>query len=179
MKLQLFISGFLLFNLHFSFGQIQPLLEGAYQRFSGASSIIMHTAEKMPESLYNYKPASDVRTFGQLIGHIIESNYFFCNQILEDGKAVDTDAIVGSKSKLLSALSESFSYCEDAHKQLDEKSSLDQVHFQGQLKPKLEVLNTNNMHNIMHYGNLVIYLRMNGLVPPTSDQEFMKKLMGG
>ncbi|HMQ05766.1 MAG TPA: DinB family protein [Saprospiraceae bacterium] len=178
MKLRLYASGFLLFSLHCAFCQIQPLLDGAFQRFSGTSSIIMYTAEKMPESLYNYTPASDVRTFGQQIQHIIESNYFFCNQILEEGKTIDTEAMAGSKSKLLNALSESIRYCEMAHSQLGEKSSLEKLPFQGQLKPKLEILNTNIMHNIMHYGNLVIYLRMNGFVPPTSDQEFMKKLMG-
>ena len=77
----------------------------------------------------------------------------------------------------IAALSEAFAYCDRAYETLTDESAVEMVKFMGGDNPKLGVLNTNQVHTIEHYGNLVTYMRIKGLVPPTSDPEFMKELM--
>lgn len=161
-----------------SLAQTDDLILSSYERYMGTQNIIKYAAEIMPEELYQYKPTNEVRSYGEMIGHIIESKYFFCAQVLGEKHDSDIEGKVINKKELILELEKACDYCEKAHESMSNKTALEKIQSQGTLRPKLEVLNTNSMHAIMHYGNLVIYLRLNGLIPPTSDRDFMKKLMG-
>lgn len=179
MKLILIIAlPYIFGGLTKTFAQSEDLILSSFERYMGTQSIVKHAAEIMPEELYHYKPTEGVRSFGDMIAHIIESKYFFCAQVLGEKDDSDIEGKIKSKLELIRELEKVCTYCEEAHKSMNNSSALEKIQSQGALRPKLEVLNTNSMHTIMHYGNLVIYLRMNGIVPPTSDMAFMKKLMG-
>ena len=145
--------------------------------YGGVRQILVRTAEKMPEANYGFKPADDVRTFGQIVGHIADAQYLFCSAVLgEKNPAPKIEKTKTSKADLVAALSDAVAYCDRAHASITDKSGSDTVKFMGGDTPKFGVLTVNSVHSIEHYGNLVVYLRMNGIIPPTSEPEFMKGL---
>src|SRR5436190_6926747 len=76
---------------------------------------ILQSAEKMPEENYSFKPAPRVRTFGQILGHVAEEQYFYCGAVKGEQKAADIEKTKTSKADLLAALRDSFAYCDSAY----------------------------------------------------------------
>lgn len=154
-----------------------PLSAHNRHLYGGVRQILVRTAEKMPEENYGFKPADSVRTFGQIVGHIADAQYAFCSAVLgEKNPAPKIEKTKTAKADLVAALSEAVAYCDKAHASITDKSGSETVKFMGSEMPKFGVLTVNSLHSIEHYGNLVVYLRMNGIVPPTSEPEFMKEL---
>ena len=129
-------------------------------------------AEQMPEADYGFKPTDSVRTFGQIIGHVAGAQFMFCAAALgEPARAEDeVEASRTTKAELVQALRESTEYCARAYAQTD-AATLGTADLFGQQMPKLMVLNMNAAHNGEHYGNLVTYLRIKGMVPPSSQPQ--------
>ena len=131
---------------------------------------IERAAEKMPEEEYAFKPDPAVRSFGQIVGHIADSNYLFCSTVLgEDNPSPGIEKNKATKAELRAALHEAFSYCNRAYVSLTDASANETVKAFGQERNKLGALWFNASHNLEHYGNLVVYMRVKGIVPPSSD----------
>jgi uncharacterized damage-inducible protein DinB len=153
-----------------------PLTAHNKSLFGGIKIILLRSAEKMPEENYNFKPTDVVRSYGQIIGHVADSQYAFCSIVLgEKNPAPKVEQTKTSKADLIAALKEAFAYCDKAYDSLTDAAAIQMVKFQGGNKPKLGVLTTNNVHTIEHYGNLITYMRMKNIVPPTSEPEFTQK----
>lgn len=145
--------------------------------YEALQKIIVGSAELMPEEKYGFKPVESVRSFGQILGHAASSQYYMCATVRGEKPAPPKiDASSASKAELIAALRAAFAYCDTAWSGMNDASGAEVVAFMDDDSPKLGVLIVNNIHTIEHYGNLIVYLRMNGLVPPTSDPEFMKSL---
>jgi uncharacterized damage-inducible protein DinB len=129
------------------------------------------TAEMMPEENYGYRPTEAVRSFGELMGHVANAGYMFCSAVLgEDSpNATNIEKTVTSKAGLVEAVKTMFAYCDKAY-QIDEMKAMEEVTFFGRQGSRLWVLVFNSTHNFEHYGNLVTYLRMNGMTPPSSQR---------
>jgi uncharacterized damage-inducible protein DinB len=147
-----------------------PLSTGAKGVFASLKNNVLKAAEEMPESDYSYKPVETVRTFGQLIGHIADSQYEFCTPVItgESGKDPGNEKSKTTKSDLIAALKTAFSYCDQGYDSMTDAKASDMVKFFGRDMAKLTILNFNSTHTGEHYGNIVTYLRMKGLVPPSS-----------
>lgn len=153
-----------------------PMSGHARYMFGAIRQIALKSAETLPEESYGFKPADSVRTYGQIVGHIADSQYFFCSAALgEKNPAPRIEKNKTSKGDLIAALRESFDYCDTAYAMNDAKGT-EPVKLMRSDQPRLGVLYVNIAHTMEHYGNLVTYLRMKGFVPPTSDAEFMKQL---
>jgi uncharacterized damage-inducible protein DinB len=128
-------------------------------------------AEQVPDSSYSYRPTPTVRTFGQLIAHIAGSQDMFCAQALGE-KANDSDLIektTTGKAALVAALKASTQHCEKAYAISDAEAMRRTVKtFTGD-RSALWALMFNAVHNNEHYGNIVTYMRMLGMVPPSSQ----------
>jgi uncharacterized damage-inducible protein DinB len=133
---------------------------------------ITTVAEELPESTYAYKPTPDVRSFGQLFGHVAGAQYMFCAAALgESGRNEDDiEKTRKTKSELVTALKASTDYCKKAYA-LSDKTAQGKIKLFGQERTKLFALGLNANHDAEHYGNLVTYLRMNGMVPPSSRRQ--------
>jgi uncharacterized damage-inducible protein DinB len=154
-----------------------PLTTSNRHIYGGAQQIVLRAAENMPEEHYGFKPVETVRTFGEIVGHIADAQYIFCSVVLgEKNPGLKIEKTKTSKADLIAALKESFTYCNRAYDGLTDVSATQVVKFMGGEKPKLTVLIVNEVHSIEHYGNLVTYMRMKNLVPPTSEPDFMKSL---
>ena len=123
----------------------------------------------MHEENYNFRPTDAVRSFGQVVGHVADSQYMFCSIVLgEKNPAPNIEQTKTSKADLIAALKAAFAYCDKSYDGMTDASATQIVKL-GADTPKLGVLTVNNIHSVEHYGNLVAYMRMKNIVPPTSD----------
>jgi uncharacterized damage-inducible protein DinB len=148
-------------------------LSGATRYMYGVSkNDLLKSAEEMPEENYSFKPVSTVRSFGQLVGHVADAQYEFCAAIVGDGKQPPgIEKSKTSKADLVQALKDGFAYCDQAYSSMTDAHAAEIIKFFGHDAPKLTILSFNVGHNMEHYGNMVTYLRIKGLVPPSSQQQ--------
>jgi len=130
---------------------------------------LVKSAEKMPEANYSFQPTDSVRTFGQIIGHVADAEILFCSAAKGEKKDSNAEKTLKSKAELVAALKDSFSYCDGVYNSLTDASGVEKVKFFGRDMTRLGVLNFNIAHSNEHYGNIVTYLRIKGLVPPSSE----------
>ena len=136
------------------------------------SAWIERAAEKMPEEQYAFKPDPAVRSFGQILGHIADADYLFCSAVLgESSPSPGIEKTKTTKAELTAALHDAFAYCSRAYDALTDAGATETVKAFGQERNKLGVLWFNASHNLEHYGNLVVYLRLKGFVPPSSERK--------
>jgi uncharacterized damage-inducible protein DinB len=134
---------------------------------------ITAAAEQMPESSYAYRPVASVRTFGELIAHIAGSQHMFCAAATGD-KATAEDDIeknVHAKAALIAALKESTTYCQKAYSMSDADAMKRPVELFGMKQNGMWTVLENTAHDSEHYGNIVTYMRMLGMVPPSSQPQ--------
>ncbi len=131
---------------------------------------LLGSAEKMPEQNYNFKPTDAVRSFGQVIGHVADAQYLFCSIALgEKNPSLRIEQTKTSKADLIASLKDAFAYCDKAYDGMTDASATQTVKLFGGDMPKPVVLTANDMHLSEHYGNLVTYLRLKNIVPPSSE----------
>lgn len=132
---------------------------------------IERAAEKMPEEEYAFKPDPAVRSFGQILGHIADADYLFCSAFLgENRPSPQIEKTKTTKAELALALHDAFAYCNRAYDALTDANANETVKAFGGERNKLGVLWFNASHNLEHYGNLVVYMRLKGIVPPSSER---------
>jgi uncharacterized damage-inducible protein DinB len=155
-----------------------PLSGGAKRTYGVIKGYITRAAAKMPEEQYAFKPTPDVRSFGQIVGHIADANYGFCAAAAGekppvggfDPGAVSIEKTKTSKADLQKALADAFAYCDKVHASMTDSAGAAAVKLFNNDMPKLSVLEFNTHHDFEHYGNIVTYMRLKGLVPPSSEQ---------
>jgi uncharacterized damage-inducible protein DinB len=134
-----------------------------------AAGYILAAAEQMPEADYGFKPTPDVRSFGQLVGHVANAQYAICAAALgETSPARQNFEQTTEKAGLVAALRASTEYCNRAYA-LSDADALQTTQLFGSQRTRLSALVMNAAHNYEHYGNLVTYMRMKGMVPPSSQ----------
>lgn len=137
--------------------------------YTPVRGFVLAAAEQMPEADYGFKPTPDVRSFGQLIGHIANAQFMICALALgETSSATQNYEEVTAKDALLEALRASNAVCDRAYAQSDE-SAMQMGNLFGQQRTRLGMLTLNAAHDFEHYGNIVTYMRMKGMVPPSSQ----------
>ena len=146
---------------------------------SDFESEMMGLAKAMPADKYSFTPSTatfasgsttefkGVRSFGSMVGHIAEANYFYGSAIGGLKADVDVKAIEKMKDKdqIVAALAASFAFAHKAMATLTEKNAFESVH---ESSTRASLAGGLVAHGFDHYGQLVEYLRMNGMVPPAS-----------
>ena len=146
-----------------------PLSTDVRRSYADVKSNILKSAEKMPEENYGFKPAPRVRTFGQILGHVAEEQYFYCGTAKGEQKAVDIEKTKTAKADLLAALQDSFAYCDAVYGALTDATAAQTIQVGQSQRTRLHILWGNTLHDTSHYGNLVTYWRIKGLVPPSTE----------
>ncbi len=150
--------------------QQRSFSEDARQIYDLVKRNILRTAEKVPEEHYSFKPTDDVRTVGQLLGHIADANFNICAAASGDERPRSTiEKTAGTRSETVKGLQESFEYCDGIYKTMTDEKGAETTKFFGGERTRLGILNFNAFHDMEHYGNLVTYMRMKGIVPPSSE----------
>jgi uncharacterized damage-inducible protein DinB len=122
----------------------------------------------MPDENYGFRPTDSV-TYGQIVGHVADSQYLFCSTATgKKNPAPDIEKTKTTKTDLIAALKEAFAYCDETYDRLTDATAAQPIKLFGSDAPRLGALEVNLMHDFDHYGNLATYLRLKGIVPPTS-----------
>jgi len=155
-----------------------PMATWLHNAFNTNRKNIEKSAEKVSEDLYGLRPGAqeEVRTFGQILGHLANFNYMWCSQAKGEknpGQGSDFEKLA-SKAALLRALSDAFTYCDTAYAALTDASGLEvitvtQENGRKAQVPRMSLLVLNYGHNNDHYGNLVTYMRIKSIVPASSE----------
>jgi len=139
--------------------------------YARMKTILVSSAEKMPEENYNFKPMEAVRSYGQIVGHVADAQYNFCSMALgETNPGLKIEETKTTKADLVAALKGALAYCDKAYDGMTDAAGTQTVKLFGMNMPKFGVLNINNAHDMEHYGNLVTYMRMKNIVPPSTEQ---------
>jgi len=164
------------------FGQASnPISAGSAFHYALIKRLVTAAADRMPEEHYKFQPltAPDVRTFAQLIGHLADSNFRLCS-IIAGADAARDEGIERSKSTkadLLKALADSFVFCDQVHAKMTDAAIVAMVKFDAggegtrvplEPMPKVTAFAFHTAHAFEHYGNMVTYMRMKEILPPSS-----------
>jgi uncharacterized damage-inducible protein DinB len=145
-----------------------PLSSDARAGWTFVKTIVLRAAEKMPEADYAFKPVPEVRSFGQLIGHITFSQKTLCSMV-KGAPAPEEGAEKTAKAGLIAALKDSDALCDAAFENLTDANATDMLKIWGESRTRVTGLFMLSFHGYEHYGNMVTCMRMKGLVPPTSE----------
>jgi uncharacterized damage-inducible protein DinB len=152
-----------------------PLTAALKRQFDGVARNVKEAAEKMPEDKYTYQATKDVRTFGGFVGHVANAHYMLCSRAKGEANPNKDDLEKTSgKAALVKAITAANDYCASVFTAANDKWMLETIS-QGQganatQVPRAAVLAGNTSHSNEHYGNLVTYMRINGLVPPSTER---------
>jgi uncharacterized damage-inducible protein DinB len=142
--------------------------KGFYTVVSGE---VIAAAEKMPEQNYSFKPTPEVRSFGQLVGHVADAQYLFCSMATgEPNPKKAIEKTMTTKADLVSALKDAVAYCNKAYAGMTDAQGSQMVKMFNYDLARLTVFSVNTAHTDEHYGNMVTYLRIKGIVPPSSEK---------
>lgn len=131
---------------------------------------IMATAEMLDEELYAFRPTEEVRSMGEILAHIANAQFFFCSSAAgEDSPNTENyEETRTTKAEIVEALETGFGYCTEVYGKMTDDMGAEMVTFFGNEMAASAVLAFNSAHNYEHYGNLVTYMRLNGITPPSS-----------
>jgi uncharacterized damage-inducible protein DinB len=153
-----------------------PITTSLRSAWNGAKRNVRRSADVMPEAKYNFKPVDSVRTFGALLAHVAGASYEFCAAAKGEKSPHAEDEFEKSaktKAEIVKALDGAIAYCDEVYKTLDDAKAAQIVGgaFGGSQGARAANLIGNTNHFNEHYGNIVTYLRINGLVPPSSQPQ--------
>jgi hypothetical protein len=148
--------------------QSNPLSADAKGDYTSIKNILLKSAEKMPEENYSFRTTPQVRTYGEMIAHIADVQTMLCATAKGEQKK-GTAGGKTSKADLSAALKESFDYCDAVYDSMTDGAGAQTVKMFGHDKTKLGVLFFNVEHNNEMYGQMVAYMRIKGIVPPSSE----------
>jgi hypothetical protein len=130
--------------------------------WSNVKRNIRESAEQMPEADYGFKPTPEVRTFGQILAHVAGASYVYCSAAKGEKTPFTEDAFektATTKAAIVKVTQEALDYCDGAFLALNDGNA-----------PGFKALIGQIAHDNEHYGNLVTYFRLKGMVPPSSKR---------
>jgi uncharacterized damage-inducible protein DinB len=147
-----------------------PLVTVSKNIYAISKNDILGSVDKIPDDTWSFQPTKDVRTVAQLFAHVADAQYEFCGLVAE-GKSVpkDIEKTLKTKAEIVPALKEAFAYCDAAYAKMTDAGAAQMVAFFGMRITLLGAMDFNTAHNMEHYGNLVTYMRIKGIVPPSSE----------
>jgi uncharacterized damage-inducible protein DinB len=153
--------------------QESPVVESLAGVHETVKGFITQTAETLSEDLYGFRPTEEVRTAGQILAHVADAQYMFCSTAAgeESPMSESIEQTRTTKAEITSALQAAFAYCDGVYEGLSDAEGARAVSFFGMDLTGAAVLSMNTAHNYEHYGNLVTYMRINGITPPSSQMQ--------
>lgn len=148
--------------------QSNPISADAKQGYMSIKNILLKSADKMPEENYSFRTTPQVRTYGEMIAHIADVQTALCAMAKGEQKK-GTAAGKTSKADLVAALKASFDSCDPVYDSMTDAAGAQTVKMFGHDTTKLGVLNFNIAHDNEMYGQMVAYMRIKGIVPPSSE----------
>jgi hypothetical protein len=150
-----------------------PVTDVLRASLAGRQKNTIAAIEAMPADKFGFKPTPDQMSFGHLAAHIVEANYFFCSKV-GDVAAPKVDEVkdTDGKDKLAAAAIASFDFCGTALAKAEDAKLGDSIQdFAGKAQPRAWAALTLAASWADHYGAAAMYLRLNGVLPPTAQKK--------
>jgi hypothetical protein len=149
--------------------QTNPVVAEQKTAYTNNKNNLIKAAEKMPEDAYSFKPMPEMETFGQRMIHIA-NQIGTCSGLTGERKP-NPAAGKTAKADIVAGLKTSFEVCDTAWDSMNDKTAMEMVAGRGgQQRSKITALIGNTTHNTEMYGYISVYMRLKGVVPPTSDR---------
>ncbi len=139
------------------------------QTYTAVKNNIGKSADKMPDDGYSFKPLPDVRTFAEVLDHVADSQMRTCAGVVGDDKK-PAGAGKAAKANVIAALNDAFAECDKAFGSLSDANAAEMIKTPMGQRSRLGILSGISGHDREQYGILAMYLRLKGLVPPSSDK---------
>lgn len=123
--------------------------------------------DAMPEEQYGFKPVPEIRSFGELVAHVADVQNLFCSNVTGKPRP-ESVAKKTSKADLAAAMKDSIAGCDAAWESLTDANAGESVGRGGQARSRLATLEYNTIYSSEEYGYMAVYLRLKGIVPPSS-----------
>jgi DinB superfamily len=147
-----------------------PISANLKQDWMNVRELLTKMADKMPDENYRFKPTPDLQDFGQRMAHVINFNMRNCAQLKGDQKSVTLSAMP-SKMDIVAAMKQANDECDSLFNSLTDADVLKMVTTRGGQRLELAVIEGNLLeHSQEMYGYMAVYLRLKGIVPPSSDR---------
>ena len=169
----------------------EPLSVSLKALYDGVKRNVVETADKFSDDLYAFKPTPEVMSVGEMLGHVANSNYSYCSRVKGEKNPNASDfQKTPTKVIVKQGLADSFAYCDAVYGGMTDKAALEPVPAVAPATPpaagqkpappppiRARLLVTVISHTNEHYGNLVTYMRLKGMVPPSTEraQQQMKR----
>jgi hypothetical protein len=157
-----------LFCISASFAQDNPFSADARQTYALIKDSVLKAADKMPAEYYSFHTVPEVRTFAQMIAHLADAQFRMC-AVVKGESPVASVASKATKAELVVALKASFDYCDAVYESMTDATGAAKVKWARWEMSKLGLLNWNISHDNEMYGIMGAFLRVKGLVPPSSE----------
>jgi hypothetical protein len=153
-------------------GQGSPLASEVQAAYARVKPNILKAAEKMPAEDYSYKPTPDIRTFARVVNHVTEAQFHICGPAnhVDPSALPKVPAVTADKAAMLEALNASFAECDKAYAGLTDANMTEMLQAGPFKGSRLSLLWGNVSHDNEQYATLALYLRLKGLVPPSSEK---------
>jgi len=157
----------------FAQSSANPISAGLRSQWDGAKKNIQQSADLMPQANWDYRPTDGVRSFGEILAHVAGASYAICAAAKGEKTPFAEDYFeknARGRAAIVKATSDAIAYCDGAFSALTDATAGQPVtnpFGEGQV-PRTQMLVLQIGHDNEHYGNLVTYFRMNGIVPPSS-----------
>jgi uncharacterized damage-inducible protein DinB len=148
-----------------------PISQAIRDAWAGAKRNMKESADQMPDADYAFRPNDQVRTFGQIIAHVAGASFAICSRAKGEKtphEEADFEKIATTKADIIQALNDGIAYCDAAYTALTDRTAGDMIASGTNNTSRVAPLVSNVGHYQEHYGNLVTYFRLKGMVPPSS-----------
>ena len=139
----------------------------AKQAYNAVKNNILRSAEKMPEENYAFKPTPDIRSFAEVLDHVAESQMRACGAVTGDQKTASASG-KAAKAEITTALKDAFTECDKAYDSLTDANASEVIKTPRGQRTRIGALLGNTMHDNEQYGIMSVYMRLKGIVPPSS-----------
>jgi uncharacterized damage-inducible protein DinB len=131
---------------------------------------VTRAAAQVPADKFSYRPTPEVRTMGEIFGHIANASRTICGTAsgMPAPQAPDAETLT-AKADIEKALADAMAFCDHAFDMISNANAAQTVDLFGATHSRIGAMALNNAHNFEHYGNIVTYLRINGMTPPSSQ----------
>jgi hypothetical protein len=162
-------------------GQKLTLSDQMVRGFTQLQRDVLEAAELMPEADYQFKPTPEMRPFGQLISHLALSQFTFCSllQGSPSPKAAEKEETPRPKAVLIALLKESATFCTPVVNTMTDEGMVQLMKVGPNDLARGGGLVGLNIHGNEMYGTIAVYLRLKGIVPPTTARQKPAPTKGG
>lgn len=151
--------------------QSRGLAQSLVKLHAGVTQNVVEAAEKMPEADFAFTPNKDVRTFGGFVGHVANAAFFYCASATgQPSPNKENFEKVTGKAALVAGIKAAVAFCDGVYKAQTDASLAEVITIGKAQQPRGENLIQNISHINEHYGNLVTYMRLKGMVPPSTER---------